>query len=71
MKTESYRYVYRMKTGAIVHPLCRRAYVAKHETPSYYPGIEACLYPGYPMPSGRFQLCDHCQTPIWDAPKPK
>ena len=60
-------YVYRLKGGAIVHPLCREAYVKAHTPSHFYPGIEAGLYQGYAMPEGRFQLCKQCQRPIWDA----
>ena len=63
-------YVYRLKGGAIVHPFCRESYVEKRKHDAYnYPAIEAALHPGYSMPSGRFQLCDHCQTPIWEKAK--
>ena len=69
MKAENVKteYVYRLKGGAIVHPVCREAYVKKHTSAYNYPGIEAALYQGYPM--SRFQLCSHCEAPIWDAPK--
>ena len=62
-------YVYKLRFGEIVHAECREAYVKKHTSGHHYPGIEAALFPGYPMPEGRFQLCKHCQEPIWDEPK--
>lgn len=58
-------FVYRLKGGAIVHSFCREAFVKKHTSQYNYPGIEAALYQ---MPSGRFQLCAHCQKPIWAQP---
>jgi hypothetical protein len=60
-------FVYRLRDGAIVHPICREAYQRKHASSHNYPGIEAALYPGY-QPMSRFQLCKHCEAPIWDAP---
>jgi hypothetical protein len=60
-------YVWKLKGGAIVHPTCREAYVKKNAKGSYYPAIESALHPGYPMPSGRFQLCAQCNKPIWEG----
>lgn len=71
MSTEavSTEYVYRLKGGAIVHPLCRESYVKKHTTSHFFPAIEAALHPGYQMPPGRFQICAQCNAPIWEQPK--
>jgi hypothetical protein len=63
-------YVWKLKGGAVVHGPCRESYVKAHTTSHFYPSIEAALHPGYPMRDGRFQLCAHCQRPIWDAPAP-
>lgn len=59
-------FAWKLKTGAIVHPECREPF-ANGKTGHAYPAIESALYPGYPMPEGRFQICRHCEAPIWES----
>lgn len=59
-------YAWKLSNRKFVHPTCREPYQKrKAKAGAIYPSIESAVYPGFPLPEGRFTMCDHCQRPIW------